>query len=132
MDAVETYRRGKPTLGIRVDHETTREVGLEVRLVTLWIEWRLASLRRRDHDLDARVCESVVGGDEFLKPKTGLASGVAKLVMRGKDHQNFHEFLHGVGSGMMSRNARTNSGPIKFRGGLLNVTRQQAGDDWLT
>src|SRR5580704_9122813 len=30
---------------------------------------------------------------------------------------------------MISRNSRTNSGPIKLSGGLSNVTRQYLGDD---
>src|ERR1700686_1634797 len=30
---------------------------------------------------------------------------------------------------MISRNSRTNSGPIKFSGGLSNVTRQYLGED---
>src|ERR1700722_2512747 len=70
-DTVETHRRGQPCVGICIGVETTRQVGLEIWLVTFWIERGFTTLWRCDHDSGARVRESVKGRYEFLKPKAG-------------------------------------------------------------
>ena len=90
LDAVEADRRGKLRLCCGIRLEPMREFGLEVRLVALRIERRLAALRRGEHDLGASVLEMVIWRGEFLQPEAGLASCIAELVVGGKNHQDLH------------------------------------------
>jgi hypothetical protein len=93
LDAVEADCRGKLRLRCSIGLEPTREVGLEVRLVALRIERRLAALRRGEHALGASVLEPVIRRGEFLQPEAGLAPCVAELVVGSENHQDLHNSL---------------------------------------
>jgi hypothetical protein len=43
--------------------------------------------------LDAGILEDIVRRREFLQPEACLAPRVAELVVRGKNHQDFHQGL---------------------------------------
>src|SRR5262249_35815701 len=90
LDPVETHRPVELGFGVRVLFEPTGDVGLESRLVALGIKWRTAALGRCEGNLRARILEDVVRRGELLQPKAGLSAGVAELVMRRQNHQDFH------------------------------------------
>ena len=93
LDAVETKCCRELRFRVRIGFEPMRKVGLKVRLVALRIEGRLVALRRGEHNLGAGFFESVVRGGELFEPEARLAAGVAELVVRGQNHQDFHELL---------------------------------------
>jgi len=93
LDAVEADCRGKLRLCCGIGLEPMREFGLEVRLVALRIERRLAALRRGEHDLGTSVLEMVIRRGEFLQPEARLAPCVSELVVGGKNYQDLHSSL---------------------------------------
>src|SRR6516225_6836045 len=93
LNAIEANRCREPRLCVSIGFEPMRKVGLEVWLIALRIERRLAALRRGQHDLGAGFLERVVGGGELLEPEAGLTAGVAELVVRGQNHQDLHKLL---------------------------------------
>jgi hypothetical protein len=93
LDAIEAHRPAKLGFGVGVLFEPTGDVGLEVRLVALGIERRPAALGGSEGDLGAGVLEDIVRRRQFLQPETSLATCVAELVVRGKNHQDFHDAL---------------------------------------
>src|SRR6185436_3522382 len=90
LHAVEAYRLVEPALRVRVLLEATGYVRLEARILALGIERRTTALWRSKSDLRARVLELIVGRGQLLQPEAGLAAGVAKLVVGGQNHQDFH------------------------------------------
>ncbi len=90
LDRGELDRRGECGPGIGIRMETARLIGLEIRFVAFRIERRLATLRGCNGDVSTGFKEGIVGGCEFLEPKAGLAARIAKFVMRGENHENFH------------------------------------------
>lgn len=67
----------KHLLGSWIISETDSFSSLSVRLITFWIEWRLAAGRGRERDFSTGVLEDLVGGSKFFEPETGFLAGVA-------------------------------------------------------
>jgi hypothetical protein len=80
-------------VGVSILLEPAGDVGLEVRLVALGIKRRTPALGRCEGDLDAGILEDIVRRRHFLQPEACLAPRVAELVVRGKNHQDFHQAL---------------------------------------
>jgi hypothetical protein len=93
LDAIEARRPVELSVGVGVLLEPPGDVGLEVRLVALGIERRATALGRREGELGAGILEHIVRRGEFLEPEAGLATRVAELVVRSKNHQDFHNAL---------------------------------------
>jgi hypothetical protein len=93
LDPLETHRPVELGFSVGVLFEPTGDVGLEARLVALGIKWRTAALGRCEGNLRARILEDVVRRGELLQPEAGRAPGVAKLVVGGQNHQDFHHAL---------------------------------------
>ena len=90
LDTFEAHRVAEPAFGVGILFEPARDISLEHRLVTFWIQWRTSALGRCKGDLGAGVLEHVIRRGHFLQPEAGLAARVAELVMRGKNHQDPH------------------------------------------
>jgi hypothetical protein len=86
LDAIEARRPVQLSVGVGVLFESPGDVGLEVRLVALRIERRATALGRGEGDLGPSILENIVGRREFLQPEAGLATRVAELIVRGKNH----------------------------------------------
>src|SRR5580698_9824633 len=63
---------------------------LTFRKIALRIDRWLSTFWRSQRQPYAGVFENKVGCREFLKPETGLAAGVAELIVRCCHHQYFH------------------------------------------
>src|SRR6516164_6712742 len=92
-DAVETQRLVELSFGVRVLLEPTRDVGLKAGVLALGIERRASTLGRCEGDLGAGIFEHVVRRGHLLQPEASLTAGVAELVVRGQNHQDFHNAL---------------------------------------
>jgi hypothetical protein len=105
LDAIEAHRPVELGVGVGVLLEPPCDVGLEVRLVALGIERRPTAFGRCEGDLGPGILENIVGRSEFLQPKAGFAARVAELVVRGKNHQDFHNALRSLVVGRVVRTA---------------------------
>ena len=84
LDAIVARRPVELGVGVGILLEPTGDVGLEARLVALWIERRARALGRCKGDLGAGIFEDIVRCRQFLQPEAGLAPRVAELVVGGK------------------------------------------------
>jgi hypothetical protein len=96
LDAIEAQCPVQLSVGVDILLKPTGEVGLKVRLVALGIERRTSALGRRQGDLNAGILEDILRRRQFLEPETSLATRVAELVVRGKNHQDFHDALRSL------------------------------------
>jgi len=90
LDGIEPDGRSKLRLCYCIRLEAARCVRLRTGLVALRVQWRLAALGRREDDVGSCVLERVIRGGEFFEPKPGFFAGIAQLIVRGEDHENFH------------------------------------------
>ena len=90
LDAIEANRRGELCIRGRIGFKAAGKVGLKPRFVALRIERRLTAFRRGEHDLGAGVLEHEIRRRQFLEPEACLSAGVAELIVRGENHQDFH------------------------------------------
>jgi hypothetical protein len=81
LDAIEAHCPVELGSGVGILLESTRDVGLEVRLVALGIERRAPALGRCEGDLGAGILEDIVGRRQLLQPEAGLTPRVAELVV---------------------------------------------------
>src|SRR5215813_11426797 len=88
--AIEAQRLVELSFGIGVLLEATGDVRLEARILALGIERWTTALGRGQRDLRARALEFVVGRGQLLQPESGLATGVAELVVGCQNHQDLH------------------------------------------
>jgi hypothetical protein len=72
--SIQAHSFAELGLSVGILFKSTSDVGLEVRLVALEIEWRTTALRRREGNLGARILKNVVRRGKLLQPKAGLAS----------------------------------------------------------
>ena len=83
---------GRCEVGLRflVTLETLGRIGLCIGLVGFGIEWRLPAGRARQRDVVAGILEHIIGRGKFLEPEPGLLPGIAKLIVAGENHEDFH------------------------------------------
>lgn len=83
---------GRCEVGLRflVTLETLGRIGLCIGLVGFGIEWRLPAGRARQRDVVAGILEHIIGRGKFLEPEPGLLPGIAKLIVAGENHEEFH------------------------------------------
>lgn len=72
------------------DLEAAGGVGLEVRLIALWVERWLAAIGRCQGQLRACVDKGVVGRGQLFEPETGLFTSVAKLLVGSQNEEDLH------------------------------------------
>src|SRR5215813_128015 len=88
--AIEAQRLVELSFGIGVLLEATGDVRLEARILALGIERRTTALGRGQSDLRARVLKLIIRRGQLLQPEASLTARVAKLVVGGQNHQDFH------------------------------------------
>ena len=82
---------GQCLLGGRVIAKAIGLGGLCVWLVAFRIQRWLATGRGHQRDVGASVLEGVVRSGELFEPEAGFLAGVAKLIVRSQNHQDFHK-----------------------------------------
>src|SRR3954470_17812600 len=73
-----------------ITFEPRHRGGLVLREITLRIDRRLPSSRRRERELNAGVPKHEVRRCKLLQPKPSLAAGLAESIVRREYHHNFH------------------------------------------
>ncbi len=126
LHAVQPDGIRKARLRLLVTMESLRQLGLEGRLVAFGIEWRLAALWGREHHLGTCLEEGVVRGGELLEPKAGFTAGVAELIMRCQDYEDFHYLLLRTSRDFVSARRSwldrlTNAGPTPTEFGAVQA-----------
>ena len=68
---------------------------LEIGLITLRIERRLAAFGRSQNNVRSGVPENIVGGGKLFRSEAGLFTGIPELIVRSQNRQNTHVGLLG-------------------------------------
>ena len=89
-DAGERHGGRERSLSGVIALEPARGVGLRVVGIARGVDRRLPALGRGERDIGPRVLEHVIGCRKLLEPETGLVAGIAEIVMRCQDHEDFH------------------------------------------
>ncbi|MCY1311323.1 hypothetical protein D9M70_616090 [compost metagenome] len=66
-------------------------MSLEGRIIALRVERGLPALHGDKRHLDAGILQHVIGCSQFFQPEPGLLAGIAELVVRRQDNQDFHD-----------------------------------------
>ncbi|MNL52001.1 hypothetical protein D3C87_1751410 [compost metagenome] len=66
------------------------EFSLKRRFVAFRVQRRLPALGRGQHDVGAGVLKRVVRRGQLFEPEASFAAGIAKLIVRGQNDEDFH------------------------------------------